>query len=68
VTDWTQLSRDQQVEVVSADIGLGTGRVDDVTADGSTVWIYFGGAYPRRMFLRGDAHIRPVAESSSINQ
>ncbi|WP_324642379.1 hypothetical protein [Pseudarthrobacter sp. LT1] len=30
---------------------LGHGTVDDLTDDGSIVWIVFGGAEPRRMFL-----------------
>lgn len=34
---------------------LGTGVVDDLTEDGSIVWIVFGGAEPRRMFLEEDA-------------
>ena len=68
VPDWTQLRLDQQVDVRGDGVGLRTGRVDDVAPDGSTVWIYFGGAYPRRMFLPGDVHIRPLTESSPVDQ
>jgi hypothetical protein len=33
---------------------LGAGIVDDRTEDGDIVWIRFGGATPRRMFIAED--------------
>lgn len=45
---------------------LGTGVVDDLTEDGSIVWIVFGGAEPRRMFLEEDAARYMVLPPTSI--
>ncbi|TQJ36738.1 hypothetical protein [Arthrobacter sp. SLBN-122] len=53
--DGTALWQGQEVRVYAAGCDLGTGLVDDLTVDGSIVWIVFGGAEPRRMFLEEDA-------------
>lgn len=50
----TRLTRGQEVQVSLGLHDLGTGKVDDFTDDGLIVWIVFGGATPRRMFLPGD--------------
>lgn len=52
--DGTALRRGQDVMVRAGDEDLGTGVVDDFTEDGSVVWVIFGGATPRRMFIPED--------------
>lgn len=54
VFDRSALRRGQQVMVTRHGDEVGTGVVDDVTGDGSVVWIVFGGAFPRRLFLESD--------------
>ncbi|HEX9088386.1 MAG TPA: hypothetical protein VF867_12770 [Arthrobacter sp.] len=44
----------QAVHVRLGRSDLGVGRVDDRTEDGAIVWIFFGGATPRRMFMADD--------------
>lgn len=44
----------QDVHVRLGSQDLGTGRVDVVTEDGEAVWVIFGGATPRRLFLIED--------------
>ena len=53
--DGTALWRGQEVRVHAGGHDLGIGFVDDLTDDGSIVWIVFCGAEPRRMFLKEDA-------------
>lgn len=53
--DGSALWRGQEVRVRMRGNDLGTGVVDDLTEDGSIVWIMFGGAEPRRMFIEEDA-------------
>ena len=48
------LRRGQDVRVQTGDEDLGAGRVDDLTEDGSIVWVVFDGAMPRRMFIPED--------------
>jgi hypothetical protein len=58
--DWVQHHVGQPVSVYSHRIETGTGVIDDMTEDGSIVWVRFNGAPSRRMFLRGDPElIRP---------
>lgn len=45
----------QEVHVRVGREDLGRGRVDDVAGDGRAVWVYFGGASPRRLFIEEDA-------------
>ncbi|MDP9889514.1 hypothetical protein [Pseudarthrobacter enclensis] len=60
------LWRGQGVRVQAGGHDLGTGVVDDLTEDGSIVWIVFGGAEPRRMFLEEDAARYTVLPPTSI--
>ncbi|GAA4035190.1 hypothetical protein GCM10023063_19480 [Arthrobacter methylotrophus] len=53
-TGGSALRRGQQVWVRVGAEDLGTGKVDDMTDDGSMVWVVFGGATPRRMFIPED--------------
>lgn len=48
------LLRGQDVHVRANGHDLGTGRVDDLTEDGTIVWVVFGGATTRRMFIPED--------------
>jgi hypothetical protein len=49
-----ELRSGQEVHVRLGSQDLGTGRVDAVTEDGEAVWVIFGGATPRRLFLIDD--------------
>lgn len=49
------LLRGQDVHVRVGNEDLGHGRVDDLTDGGDTVWIFFGGASPRRLFIEEDS-------------
>ncbi|MDJ0459908.1 hypothetical protein PUN71_022120 [Arthrobacter sp. NQ7] len=64
--DSTALWRGQRVRVHAGVHDLGAGVVDDLTEDGSIVWIVFGGAEPRRMFIEEDAARYSVLPPSSI--
>lgn len=66
-TDGTSLWRGQEVLVRAGGHNLGRGIVDDLTDDGSIVWIVFGGAEPRRMFLEEDAARYTVLPPTSIH-
>lgn len=46
--------RGQEVQVREAGHAPGTGVIDDMTPDGSVVWVWVDGKAPRRMFLAGD--------------
>jgi hypothetical protein len=39
---------------------LGVGTVEERTTDGSIIWVRFGGATPRRMFLDEDPAVFTV--------
>lgn len=52
--DGAPLRRGQEVMVHAGAEDLGAGVVDDFTEDGSIVWVIFGGAAPRRMFIPED--------------
>ena len=47
------LKRGQEVQVREAGHAPGTGVIDDMTPDGSVVWVWVDGKAPRRMFLAG---------------
>lgn len=64
--DGTALWRGQEVRVHAGGRDLGHGIVDDLTDDGSIVWIVFGGAEPRCMFLEEDAARYSVLPPTSI--
>lgn len=64
--DGTALWQGQEVRVYAGGRDLGTGVVDDLTVDGSIVWVVFGGAEPRRMFLEEDAARYAVLPPTSI--
>lgn len=49
-----ELRRDQEVHVRLGGQDLGTGRVDAVAEGGEAVWVVFGGATPRRLFMIED--------------
>jgi hypothetical protein len=53
LTPSTDLRRGQIVHVLVGAEDLGTGRVDAVADDG-TVWVFFGGPSPRRLFIEED--------------
>ncbi|QOD06182.1 hypothetical protein IDT60_22825 (plasmid) [Pseudarthrobacter sp. BIM B-2242] len=65
-TDASALLRGQEVRVHTRGHDLGTGVVDDLTEDGSIVWVVFGGAEPRRMFLEEDAARYTVLPPTSV--
>lgn len=65
-TDASTLWRGQEVRVHAHGHDLGTGVVDDFTEDGSIVWVVFGGAEPRRMFLEEDAARYTVLPPTSV--
>ena len=53
--DGRALRRGQEVLVRAGDENLGKGKIDDFTENGEIVWVMFGGATPRRMFIPEDA-------------
>ena len=62
VTPPRALRRGQEVRVRAGAEDLGTGTVDDMTADGAHIWVIFGGSTPRRLFIDEDeADYRVVA-------
>jgi hypothetical protein len=64
--DGTALRRGQEVFVRAGSEDLGTGVVDDLTEDGSIVWVIFGGVTPRRMFIPEDQARSTVLPPSSV--
>lgn len=64
--DGSALLRGQEVRVHAGGQDLGTGTVDDKTEDGSIVWVVFGGAVPRRMFIEEDAARYTVLPPAAI--
>lgn len=52
--DGSALLRGQEVLVRVGSEDLGAGIVDDLNEDGTMVWVIFGGATPRRMFIPED--------------
>lgn len=52
--DGSALLRGQEVRVRVGSRNLGAGVVDDLNEDGTMVWVVFGGAMPRRMFIPED--------------
>jgi hypothetical protein len=55
------LRRRQQVVVFLGRTEVGRGVVDEMSPDGSVVWVVFDGAPTRRMFLQDDPEdILPV--------
>ena len=51
---WESLRPGQEVEVREPGQAGGAGVIDDLTPDGSVVWVWLNGQSPRRMFLEGD--------------
>ena len=51
---WAQLKEGEHVIVGLNGRWIGTGVVDALTQDASTIWVVFDGAYTRKMFLQGD--------------
>lgn len=64
--DGSALWRGQEVRVHVGGHSFGEGIVEDLTDDGSIVWIVFGGAEPRRMFLEEDSARYTVLPPTSI--
>lgn len=64
--DGSALWRGQEVRVHMHGHELGTGLVDDLTEDGSIVWILFGGVERRRMFIEEDEARFTVLPPTSI--
>lgn len=64
--DGSTLRRGQDVRVQAGDEDLGAGKVDDLTEDGSIVWVIFGGATPRRMFIPEDQARFTVLPPASV--
>jgi hypothetical protein len=64
--DGAELRRGQEVRVQAGDEALGTGVVDDFTEDGSAIWVIFGGASPRRLFIPEDQARFQVLPPSSV--
>jgi hypothetical protein len=52
--DWGTLAPGQEVEVREAGHVASRGIIDNMTLDGSVVWVWVNGKSPRRMFLAGD--------------
>lgn len=52
--DGSGLMRGQDVRVRVGAEDLGKGKVDDLSDDGSIVWVRFSGASTRRMFIPED--------------
>lgn len=53
--DGSALMRGQSVRIHAGGRDLGERVVDDLRQDGAVVWIAFGEAEPRRMFIEEDA-------------
>lgn len=64
--DGSALQRGQEVRVRVGSEDLGAGKVDDLTEDGSIVWVVFGGATPRRMFIPEDEARYTVLAPASV--
>jgi hypothetical protein len=64
--DGSALLRGQEVQVRVGSENLGTGIVDDLNEDGTMVWIVFGGALPRRMFIPEDEAEYTVLPPTSV--
>ncbi|ACL42061.1 hypothetical protein Achl_4110 (plasmid) [Pseudarthrobacter chlorophenolicus A6] len=64
--DGSALLRGQEVRVRVGSENLGTGIVDDLSEDGTMVWIIFGGATPRRMFIPEDKAQYTVLPPASV--
>lgn len=64
--DGSALLRGQEVRVRAGAEDLGPGRVDDLTEDGTIVWVVFGGASPRRMFIPEDQARYTVLPPASV--
>ena len=54
IRQWKYLWREESVELrIGLDV-IGTGLVDDVTADGTTLWVHLGGGLGRMMIHHTD--------------
>lgn len=53
-SQWARLSLGQKVSVREAGHPSAAAVVEDVTPDGSVLWVWVNGMSPRRMFLAGD--------------
>jgi hypothetical protein len=62
----SELLRGQEVMVHVGEEAIGTGVVDDLTEDGSVVWVIFGGAIGRRMFIPEDQARFTVLTPASV--
>lgn len=54
--EWGEVSPGHQVSLYKKGQGHFHGRVDDVTSDGSIVWVHLAGGRGRRMFARADGY------------
>ncbi|MDZ4351646.1 hypothetical protein HTS88_08655 [Pseudarthrobacter oxydans] len=52
---WGPLEPGQEVTVRESGRQSGHGVIDNLTPDGSVVWVRIDGHAPRRMYLAGDA-------------
>lgn len=70
VRRWRYLGPGDRVEVRSGDIFIGSGRVDEITADGANIWIYLDSGFGRVLIHKDDgvdlwriASVQPARES-----
>ena len=54
VQEWTRLWREEFVELREGPTVTATGRVDEATEDGATLWIYLSSGMGRKMIHRDD--------------
>ncbi|ALV40024.1 hypothetical protein AU252_01615 [Pseudarthrobacter sulfonivorans] len=54
VTQWSRLWQDEFVELRENQRLTATGRVDEVTDDGTTIWIHLSSGRGRKMLHSGD--------------
>lgn len=54
IRQWKYLWRDESVELRHGLEVIGTGQVDDVTADGTTIWVHLSGGRGRVMIHHTD--------------
>lgn len=53
---WSSLAKGERVEVDCGDVVIHRGVVDDVTDDGSVVWLWLDEGRGRAFYLQSDGH------------
>lgn len=54
--DWQEVSPGHEVSLYKKGQGHFHGRVDDVTPDGSIMWVHLANGWGRRMFVRAEGY------------